>query len=58
MLDPKYLPYLTKKTQKTEYGYEYIVLTKDTPKDLFDEYMKIIREQDGKIDRDERIIMF
>lgn len=58
MLDPKYLPYLTNKIAKTEHGFEYIVLNKDTPKDLFDEYMKIIREQDGKIDRDERIIMF
>ena len=58
MLDPKYLPYLTKKTQKTEYGYEYIVLRKDTPKDLFDEYMNIVMEQDERIACGERIIMF
>lgn len=57
MLNPKYLPYLTKKNAKTEHGYEYIVLRKDTPKDLFDEYMKIIREQDERIARGERIIM-
>ena len=57
MLDPKYLPYLTKKNAKTEHGYEYIVLSKDTPNDLFDEYMKIIREQDERIARVERIIM-
>ena len=58
MLDPKYLSYLTKKNAKTEHGYEYIVLKKDTPKDLFDEYMKIIREQDERIARGELIIMF
>lgn len=58
MLDPKYLPYLTNKMAKTEHGYEYIVLSKDTPKDLFDEYMKIIREQDERIARGEPIIMY
>lgn len=57
MLDPEFVPYLTKKKAKTEHGYEYIVLRKDTPKDLFYEYMKIIREQDGKIARGERVIM-
>lgn len=58
MLDPKYLPYLTKKNAKTEHGYEYIVLSKDTPKDLFDEYMNIVMEQDERVERGERIIMF
>lgn len=58
MLDPKYLPYLTKKNVRTEHGYEYIVLSKDSPKDLFDEYMKIIREQDERIARGEPIIMY
>lgn len=57
MLDPNFLPYLTNKMAKTEHGYEYIVLSKDTPKDLFDEYMKIIREQDERIARGEPIIM-
>lgn len=42
----------------TEHGYEYIVLSKDVPKDLFDEYMKIVKEQDESIVRGERIIMF
>lgn len=58
VLDPKYLPYLTKKTQKTEHGYEYIVLRRDTPKDLFDEYMNIVMEQDERVERGERINMF
>lgn len=58
MLDPEFVPYLTNKMAKTEHGYEYIVLRKDTPKDLLDEYMKIIREQDERIARGERIIMF
>lgn len=58
MLDPNFLPYITKKNAKTEHGYEYIVLSKDTPKDLFDEYMKIIREQDERIARGEPIIMY
>lgn len=57
MLDPKFLPYLTKKKAKTEHGYECIVLTKDTPKYLFDEYMKIVMEQDERVDRGERVIM-
>lgn len=58
MLDPNFLPYLTNKMAKTEHGYEYIVLSKDSPKDLFDEYMKIIREQDERIARGEPIIMY
>lgn len=58
MLDPKYLPYLTKKNAKTEHGYEYIVLRKDTPKDLFDEYMNIVMEQDERVEHGERITMF
>ena len=58
MLDSNYLSYLTNKMAKTEHGYEYIVLSKDTPKDLFDEYMKIIREQDERIARGEPIIMY
>lgn len=58
MFDPKYLPYLTKKKAKTELGYECIVLTKDTPKYLFDEYMKIVKEQDERIARGKRIIMY
>lgn len=43
MLDPKFLPYLTNKMTKTEHCYEYIVLSKDSPNDLFDEYMKIVK---------------
>ena len=43
---------------KTEHGYEYIVLRKDTPKDLFDEYMNIVMEQDERVERGERINMF
>lgn len=58
MFDPKYLPYLTKKKAKTEHGYEYIILRKDTPKDLFDEYMKIVKDQDERIARGEPIIMY
>lgn len=58
MLDPNFLPYLTNKMAKTEHGYEYIVLSKDTPKDLFDEYMKIVKEQDERVERGERIIMY
>ena len=57
MLDPNFLPYLTNKMAKTEHGYEYIVLTKDTPKDLFDEYINLVKEQDERIARGERVIM-
>lgn len=57
MFNPKYLPYLTKKKAKTELGYECIVLTKDTPKYLFNEYMNFVKEQDERIARGERIII-
>lgn len=57
MLDPKYLPYLTNKNVKIEHGYEYIVLRKDTPKDLLGEHMNFIKEQDESIIRGERVIM-
>ena len=57
MLDPKFLPYLTKKNAMTEHGYEYIVLRKDAPKDLWGEYMNFVKEQDERIARGEPIIM-
>lgn len=58
MLDPKFLPYLTKKNAMTEHGYEYIVLKKDVPEELFNEYMNIVKEQDERIARGEPIIMY
>lgn len=58
MLDSKFLLILTKKNAKTEHGYDYIVLKKDVPKELFDEYMNIVRERDERIARGERIIIF
>lgn len=58
MLDPKFLPYLTNKKAKTEHGYEYIVLKKDVPEELFNEYMNIIKEQNERIARGKRIIMY
>lgn len=58
MLDPKYVPYLAKKSAKAEHGYDYIVLMKDVPKYLFNEYMKIVKEQDERIAQGKRIIIF
>ncbi len=57
MLDPKFLPYLTKKNAMTEHGYEHIVLKKDVPEELFNEYMNFVKEQDERIARGERIII-
>lgn len=34
MMEPKFLPFLTDHTKKTEHGYEYIELSKDTPQEL------------------------
>ena len=42
----------------TEHGYEYIVLKKDVPEELFNEYMNIVKEQDERIARGEPIIMY
>lgn len=58
MLDPEFVPYLTNKNAKTEHGYEYIVLRKDASKDLRDEYMNFVKEQDERIRCGERITMF
>ena len=57
MMEPKFIPFLTDKTQKTEHGYEYIELMKNTPKDLMNEYMIFVQEQDERCKRNERIIM-
>lgn len=32
--------------KKTEHGYEYIELSKDTPQELINEYMNFVMEQD------------
>lgn len=58
MLDPKYVPYVTEKMAKTIHGYEYIVLKDNTPKELLDEYMNIINEQDNRIKANKPIMMF
>ncbi len=42
----------------TEHGYEHIVLKKDVPEELFNEYMNIVKEQDERIARGEPIIMY
>lgn len=57
MMEPKFIPFLTGKTRKTENGYEYIELMKDTPQDLMDEYMTFVQEQDERCKKNERIIM-
>lgn len=57
-MEPKFYPYLTEKRAKTEHGYKYIVLKENTSKDLKDEYMKIVAEQDERLRRGEMINMF
>lgn len=58
MLEPKFVPYLTDKKLKTEHGYEYIALKEDAPKDIKDEYMDMIDEQDKRIKNGEMIMMY
>lgn len=41
MLEPKFIPYLTKKTKN---GYEYTVLKVNTSDKLKKEYMKLVKE--------------
>lgn len=57
MMEPKFIPFLTDKTRKTEHGYEYIELTKDTPQALIDEYMAFVKEQDEHCKKSESIVM-
>lgn len=56
MLEPKFVPYLTDKKLKTEHGYEYIALKEDAPKDIKDEYMDLVDEQDKRIKNGEMIM--
>ena len=42
--------------KKTEHGYEYIVLSKDTPQELMNEYMDFVMEQDEHCKNHKRII--
>ena len=55
MMEPKFLPFLTEHTKKTEHGYEYIELSKDTPQELMNEYMDFVMEQDQHCKNHERI---
>lgn len=58
MMEPKFYLYLTEEKARTEHGYNYIVLKKDTPTGIKDEYMEIVVEQDERLRRGEMIIMF
>lgn len=46
MLEPKFIPYITKKKSKTKHGVVYNLLADNAPQDIKSEYLKILAEQD------------
>lgn len=58
MLEPKYVPYITKKKIKTEHGYSYSVLSDSAPEELKREYMRLVMEQDELAAKGELVFMF
>ncbi len=56
MLEPKFFEYFTDKKAKTKHGYEYIVLREDAPKDIKDEYMEMVYNQDERMKNNEFVL--
>lgn len=58
MLEPKFIPYLSGKKKVTKNGYEYIALKDNTPKDIFNEYMRRVQKQDYRIKNGEMVVKY
>lgn len=58
MVEFKFIPYLTEKRGSSKNGYEYILLKEDTPKELVEEYMEMVEEQDRRIKNNEPIVKY
>lgn len=56
MLEPKFFEYFTDKKAKTKHAYEYIVLREDAPKDIKDEYMEMVYNQDERMKNNEFVL--
>lgn len=57
MIDPKLFEYFTDETVTTDNGYEYRPLKEDTPKEILDDYMEFIKEQDERFKNNEPVMM-
>lgn len=58
MLEPKFIPYLADKKEKTEHGYEYISLKEEAPEEIKEAYMAMVKEQDERIKNGQAIMMY
>lgn len=56
MINPKLFEYLTDEKVTTDNGYEYTPLREDTPKEIMDDYMKFIKEQDERFKNNEPVM--
>lgn len=57
MINPKLFEYFTDETVTTDNGYEYTTLKEDTPKEILDDYMEFIKEQDERFKNNEPVMM-
>lgn len=56
MIDPKLFEYFTDETATTDNGYEYTPLKEDTTKEILDDYMEFIKEQDERFKNNEPVM--
>ena len=56
MINPKLFEYFTDETVTTDNGYEYTPLKEDTPKEILDDYMEFIKEQDERFKNNEPVM--
>ena len=57
MINHKLFEYFTDETATTDNGYEYRPLKEDTPKEILDDYMEFIKEQDERFKNNEPVMM-
>lgn len=58
MLEPKFVPYITKKRIKTKHGYLYSALSDSAPEKLKKEYMRLVMKQDELAAKGEPVFKF
>ena len=56
MIDPKLFEYFTDETVTTDNGYVYRPLKEETPKEILDDYMEFIKEQDERFKNNEPVM--
>ena len=56
MINPILFKYFKDEKVTTDSGYEYTPLKEDTPKEIMDDYMEFIKEQDERFKNNEPVM--